>query len=221
MKISILSLHISSIMCISHMIKHPWKMSCEGIHQSLIGGRVYNVLAPSTPGNNGLSFFWSSRMLWGRGGRMRMSWWPSILSPPSQPRQTYKVLQVLRKAWEKYSIPAKSLQQSLHEGRQVSEQVGEQLGSIWPFRHTHCTHIPHAGQAGSPCRSSNIPCPSDLQLPGHLFWNPLTTKYPALRSQEACLLLPTGFPALGGLNGLSFTRRLAHGIHSKNPDLWN
>ena len=30
-------------------------------------------------------------------------------------------------------------------GKAVSEQVGEQLGFIWPFRHTHCTHIPHTG----------------------------------------------------------------------------
>lgn len=50
---------------------------------------------------------------------MRASQWQSILSLPSWPRYTHKVLWNPREDLEKCSIPREFPQQSLHEGRKV------------------------------------------------------------------------------------------------------
>lgn len=163
MKISILSLHITGIMCISHMIKHPWKMSCEGIHQFLIGGRVYNVLAPSTPGYNGLSSFWSSRMLWGKGvewGCLGGRPFYPLLPSPDRHTRSYK-------SWGKPRRNTQSQRNSF--SRACTREGGVRAGGWTAWLHlalsTHAlhTHTPYRLALLAEARTFHVPLTSSFQ----------------------------------------------------------
>lgn len=158
MQFSILSLRISHIIHISHMIKYLWKMSVGGIHPFLTGGRVYNFLAPPVPGYKCLSLYWSPGAHIGGGRVKRAPWWQSVLFLLSWPRYAHKVPRVLRKDLEQGSVPRGLLRQSLQEGREVLSHPGGHLGSTWPCS-TLSTQAPHER---APHRAS----PS-LQTPKH------------------------------------------------------
>ena len=69
-----------------------------------------------------------------------------------------------------------SAEVALGEGRQVLHHMGDSLappGPSAPFQ--ACTAHTCPTRSRSPHRSSNIPRAPDLQLPGHLFRNPLST----------------------------------------------
>lgn len=178
MRPCILFLHITSITYISLMIEYLWnmtKMSFLKWHlenvtwrdsSSLICGRMHNVLAPSTPGYNGLSFFWSSRTLWegyNEDVLVAVRFIPSFLAQmyvqgPSPKGEILnpKGVPLAERAWGKAGVAP------------CGCTAWPYLGLLTCALHTH---TPCGLALLTEARTFHV---SDLQLPGHLFQNPLS-----------------------------------------------
>lgn len=122
-------------------------MSSEGIHQSHLGGGVYNFLAASIPGCKCLSFYWSSGLLQAlpevgdnEGSLVAVYFISSLLAQihtqgPVSPEER------LGEKLKSKGIP--SIEPA--RGKEVLNHLGVHLGSTSPsasFQHTRHTHIP-------------------------------------------------------------------------------
>lgn len=129
MHLCILSFHITRIMCIAHVIKHLWKMSLEGIHQFLIGGRVYNALAPLPQAIIAfLLVFWMLQAHV-REKPMRASQRQSISSPLPWPRYTTRSHESRGKTWRKAQSQGNSFRRACTRAGRCTP------GLYWALQH--------------------------------------------------------------------------------------
>lgn len=140
MQLCILSFHITHVTCISPVIEHLGKMSLEGIHQSLIGGRGCNALAALPQAITAFLLVFGMLKAHEREKPMRQS-----ISSPG-PHMHTRSHESRGKTWRKTQCQGKSFWRAWNN-------LGVYLGSTGPFS-ILSTQVPHShARTGSrsPC----------------------------------------------------------------------